>query len=877
MICSLATTTPAQNEVVTGSLGPANVAVAFKDLLSTMGQPQIVRPGAGSPADPTNKQAPTVASSFEKALGQSENETEPPKTTSTKIADELRSIQALRSSSLQDMGATGGRETRMPVLRGVLSERAKEPPQNGRTSVSQPVASRLQPGMRGAGRQRPIASKSKHPLPTATAYGSAAVMPQPCAIQPAPAVEARPQSAPFTPEAVASSVAPKTTEPGPIGDALASRQQSAALSASSWPASSPASAAEIRGDTRAHPVAPAPTAVKVVRETTASGIPMAASNFVASDRAWPTAVVASDRVVARLEPPFATSSITAKTPQQPGPLRDALAGTAGLADSSGVASPRQAAALCASSPSEPNSATAAETPIDSRTHAVAPAPVSASAVRDTTVSGVAIPASNFVTDSRTLATAAVASRPAIATPQPATAAPSIASKVMQQSGRFKSEFADSNGIAPPFQRVPFSAGFLSDADLVPAEETRTDIRAQLVAPAIAAPEPRSVATPVIGEWPNGDDEEHKTTDGREEILPPPWDANPQSAAAIARDAPALGSDESIKISSQPAPPTISIVAARPGPAAPRHAAKGADPVRLETLPNGTTSTTDDPKSGAAAQPEFPMVADWEGLLVNFPAADSPGAEAASQQGESGYRGSAPPAAAAKKRLVQDSPASQPASTNDANQFQPSNSPVAISSAPQSAGHPIPENVALNSQQGSVGEATASFVQVPVGEDSGGNNGGARPASSAPHEQEWAMAQPAASIVPSARVLERMGQAELRVGMNTAAFGNVEVRTTVADNHVAASVLTAHSELRSAMVAEMPSLQQAMEQRQLRLERFDFSAQTGSNGHGSASEHPKPQPSMRAEPDLSAMRGPVLAEEISLPAAWTRSSGINVHA
>ena len=82
------------------------------------------------------------------------------------------------------------------------------------------------------------------------------------------------------------------------------------------------------------------------------------------------------------------------------------------------------------------------------------------------------------------------------------------------------------------------------------------------------------------------------------------------------------------------------------------------------------------------------------------------------------------------------------------------------------------------------------------------------------------------MVQNARLLERMGQTEMRVGVDTASFGNVELHATVNLDQVGARIATSHPELDAAMMAEMPSLQRAMEQHHLRLDSLDLNARAG---------------------------------------------------
>jgi hypothetical protein len=161
-----------------------------------------------------------------------------------------------------------------------------------------------------------------------------------------------------------------------------------------------------------------------------------------------------------------------------------------------------------------------------------------------------------------------------------------------------------------------------------------------------------------------------------------------------------------------------------------------------------------------------------------------------------------------------------------------------------------------------------------GDASGGDN----PAAPASGSRD--SATPAPVVVQSARVLERMGQTEMRVGVNTADFGNVELRASVCQDRVGASINATHIDLRTAMMAEMPSLERAMQQQHLRLDQLDFGAQTGSQDRGaSAQQQPRSSYGAQAASRASPADDTAPAQETAAPSAWVapQSSGLNVHA
>ena len=102
-----------------------------------------------------------------------------------------------------------------------------------------------------------------------------------------------------------------------------------------------------------------------------------------------------------------------------------------------------------------------------------------------------------------------------------------------------------------------------------------------------------------------------------------------------------------------------------------------------------------------------------------------------------------------------------------------------------------------------------------------------PATTAPY--------PNTPAIPNMRILERMGQSEMHMGVKTTDFGTIEVHTSLNQDRVGASIVSSHADLRSAMEAEMPSLQQAIARHQLRLDNLSLAAHAGGQGSGGSGD------------------------------------------
>ncbi len=162
-------------------------------------------------------------------------------------------------------------------------------------------------------------------------------------------------------------------------------------------------------------------------------------------------------------------------------------------------------------------------------------------------------------------------------------------------------------------------------------------------------------------------------------------------------------------------------------------------------------------------------------------------------------------------------------------------------------------------------------------------GDAKAPTTSPFPTSDAADTPASPVLQSARVLDRIGQSEIRVGLNTADFGNLELHTRVSQDRVAATLATSHSELRAALAAEMPSLEHAMVQHQLTLDSFHLDTHSGAQqnkNHGAlADSQNRSQTWEQAAVDRGAAADGLPAPETVLPQIWIHpySSGLNVHA
>ena len=76
-------------------------------------------------------------------------------------------------------------------------------------------------------------------------------------------------------------------------------------------------------------------------------------------------------------------------------------------------------------------------------------------------------------------------------------------------------------------------------------------------------------------------------------------------------------------------------------------------------------------------------------------------------------------------------------------------------------------------------------------------------------------------VQVAQMINRIGQSEMRIGMNTSAFGSVEVRTVVHANDVGLVIGSEKGDLRTLLSSDMPAITNTLQQQNLRLNSVNF--------------------------------------------------------
>jgi hypothetical protein len=129
------------------------------------------------------------------------------------------------------------------------------------------------------------------------------------------------------------------------------------------------------------------------------------------------------------------------------------------------------------------------------------------------------------------------------------------------------------------------------------------------------------------------------------------------------------------------------------------------------------------------------------------------------------------------------------------------------------------------------------------------------------------------------MVNRAAQSEMRIGLNTSAFGSVEVRTVVHASDVGLVIGSEKGDLRSLLATELPGIASTLQQQNLRLQQvnfhqgFAFSGNLGSGGDAQSrylAPLAKPSPSLFAE-EVGENNDTVATREIPRP----RETGLSI--
>jgi Flagellar hook-length control protein FliK len=110
-------------------------------------------------------------------------------------------------------------------------------------------------------------------------------------------------------------------------------------------------------------------------------------------------------------------------------------------------------------------------------------------------------------------------------------------------------------------------------------------------------------------------------------------------------------------------------------------------------------------------------------------------------------------------------------------------------------------------------------------------------------------------VQLAQLVNRAEQSEMRIGLNTSAFGSVEVRAVVHASDVGLVIGSEKGDLRSLLANDMPAITATLQQQSLRLNSVNFMQSFAFSNHASSGGDSQP----RSFVPLPAFAGTVPSE------------------
>jgi flagellar hook-length control protein FliK len=129
----------------------------------------------------------------------------------------------------------------------------------------------------------------------------------------------------------------------------------------------------------------------------------------------------------------------------------------------------------------------------------------------------------------------------------------------------------------------------------------------------------------------------------------------------------------------------------------------------------------------------------------------------------------------------------------------------------------------------------------------------------------------------AQLVSKAAQSEMHIGLNTSAFGSVEVHTVVHANEVGVLIGSEKGDLRSLLANELPGIANSLQQQNLRLNQVNFhqggfsnQTSTGSDSH-SRSFYSRTNASAVLTTEMSGVE----SRDSSEPLMTGRNAGLSV--
>jgi hypothetical protein len=130
-----------------------------------------------------------------------------------------------------------------------------------------------------------------------------------------------------------------------------------------------------------------------------------------------------------------------------------------------------------------------------------------------------------------------------------------------------------------------------------------------------------------------------------------------------------------------------------------------------------------------------------------------------------------------------------------------------------------------------------------------------------------------SAINSAKLIERIGESELRLGIRAGEFGSVDIRTSMVRNELTAEISVERGELGRVMAAELPNLQNRLTDQ--RVPVAHITVQDNGGGHASEQQKPRDGQHLYATGPVSKRDEPVMPALFSMEGTRT-ASRLDIH-
>ncbi len=128
-------------------------------------------------------------------------------------------------------------------------------------------------------------------------------------------------------------------------------------------------------------------------------------------------------------------------------------------------------------------------------------------------------------------------------------------------------------------------------------------------------------------------------------------------------------------------------------------------------------------------------------------------------------------------------------------------------------------------------------------------------------------------VQMAQLINRIEQSEMRIGMNTSAFGGVEVRTVVHANEVGLVIGSERGDLRGLLTNDMPAIANTLQEQNLRLHSVNFMQGFAFSNHSSGGGDSHARPFVPQHADVAFNRSEAVVDDsVERPAPVEFSEG-----